>query len=125
MSFMSCTFAFVFFFSIRRRHTRCALVTGVQTCALPISAGASPGGRSMIALPSTAQEGKVTRIVARLSGPVTTARSDSDVIVTEYGAADLRGKSLQQRARAMIAIAHPDHRESLDRALHAAQKAVA
>lgn len=89
------------------------------------AAGASPGGRSMIALPSTAQEGKVTRIVARLSGPVTTARSDTDVIVTEYGAADLRGKSLQQRARAMIAIAHPDHRESLDRALHAAQKAVA
>lgn len=89
------------------------------------AAGASPGGRSMIALPSTAQEGKVTRIVARLSGPVTTARSDSDVIVTEYGAAALRGKSLQQRARAMIAIAHPDHRESLDRALHAAQKAVA
>lgn len=89
------------------------------------AAGASPGGRSMIALPSTAQEGKVTRIVARLSGPVTTARSDSDVIVTEYGAADLRGKSLQQRAKAMIAIAHPDHRESLDRALHAAQKAMA
>lgn len=89
------------------------------------AATASVGGRSMIALPSTAQNGKVTRIVASLSGPVTTARSDADVIVTEYGAADLRGRPLSQRAKAMIAIAHPDHRETLDRALHAAQKAVA
>jgi len=89
------------------------------------AAGASPGGRSLIALRSTAQEGKITRIVASLSGPVTTARSDTDVIVTEFGAADLRGKSLQQRAKAMIAIAHPDHRETLDRAQHAARKAIA
>lgn len=86
------------------------------------AASASPGGRSIIALPSTAQNGAVSRIVAQLSGPVTTARSDVDVIITEYGAADLRGKTLSQRARALIEIAHPAHREALDRAAHAAGK---
>ncbi len=87
------------------------------------AATASPGGRSIIALPSTAQGGAVSRIVCNLSGPVTTARSDVDVIITEYGAADLRGKPLGLRAKALIAIAHPDHREALDRAHHAAGKA--
>ena len=82
------------------------------------AAAASPGGRSIIGLPSTAQNGAVSRIVLQLSGPVTTARSDVDVIVTEYGAAELRGKTLSQRAKALIAIAHPAHRESLDRAAH-------
>src|SRR5690606_24914112 len=86
------------------------------------AASASPGGRSIIALPSTAQNGAVSRIVAQLSGPVTTARSDVDVIITEYGAADLRGKTLSQRARALIEIAHPAHRETLDRAAHVAGK---
>ena len=81
---------------------------------------ASPGGRSIIALPSTTADGRHSRIVAALDGrPVTTARSDVDVIVTEYGAAHLRGCSLRERARRLIAIAHPDHRESLLRALHA------
>lgn len=86
------------------------------------AATASAGGRSMIALPSTAQNGAVSRIVASLSGPVTTARSDVDVIVTEHGAADLRGKTLSQRVKALIAIADPAHRESLERAAHAAAK---
>jgi len=49
--------------------------------------------------------------------PVTTARSDVDVIVTEYGAAQLRGCPLGERARRLVAIAHPDHREALERAL--------
>lgn len=89
------------------------------------AATASPGGRSMIALPSTAQNGAVSRIVAKLSGPVTTARSDVDVIVTEFGAADLRGKTLSQRVKAMIGIAHPAHRDALDRAAHAAAKGAA
>jgi acyl-CoA hydrolase len=86
------------------------------------AATASPGGRSMIALPSTAQNGTVSRIVASLSGPVTTARSDVDVIVTEHGAADLRGKPLSERAKALIGIAHPAHREALERALHTAAR---
>src|SRR5690606_20914172 len=84
------------------------------------AANVSPGGRSIIALPSTAQGGAVSRIVATLSGPVTTARSDVDVVITEYGAADLRGRPLAERARALVAIAHPDHGEALERAVHAA-----
>jgi acyl-CoA hydrolase len=80
---------------------------------------ASPGGRSIIAFPSTTPDGRHSRIVASLQGrPVTTARSDVDVIVTEYGAAHLRGCPLRERARRLIAIAHPDHRESLLRAVH-------
>lgn len=75
----------------------------------------SPGGRSIIALTSTGPK-QSSRIVARLSGPVTTARSDVDCIVTEYGVAELASKTQRQRARALIAIAHPDHREALERA---------
>jgi acetyl-CoA hydrolase len=80
---------------------------------------ASPGGRSIIAFPSATPDGKISRIVTSLGGrPVTVARSEVDVIVTEYGAAQLRGRSLGERARSLIAIAHPDHREALERALH-------
>ncbi|MFC0282886.1 acetyl-CoA hydrolase/transferase family protein [Camelimonas abortus] len=74
---------------------------------------ASDGGRSIIALPSTARGGAVSRIVPQLSGPVTTARGDADTFVTEFGVAELRGQSLAERARRMIAIAHPDMREQL------------
>jgi acyl-CoA hydrolase len=49
---------------------------------------------------------------------VTTPRSDVDVIVTEWGRAELAGKTIRQRAAAMIAIAHPDFREDLSRAAH-------
>lgn len=73
----------------------------------------SAGGVPIVALPSTA--GAHSRIVTRVSGPVTVPRSDACVIVTEYGAADLRGLSLAQRIPRMIAIAHPDHRERLER----------
>jgi len=77
---------------------------------------ASPGGRSIIAVPSVTPDGKHSRIVASLDRrPVTTPRSDVDVIVTEHGAAHLRGCSLAERARRLIAIAHPDWRESLHR----------
>jgi acyl-CoA hydrolase len=48
-----------------------------------------------------------------LSGPVTTARSDVDVIVTEHGCAHLRGRSGRERAQALIAIAAPEHRQTL------------
>jgi acyl-CoA hydrolase len=59
--------------------------------------------------------------VASLNDPVvTTARSDVDIVVTEYGAAHLRGISLEERARRMIAIAHPDYREPLERHARAA-----
>ena len=74
------------------------------------------GGHSLIALPATAKGGKVSRIAVALSGPVTTARSDVDVIVTEFGAAELKGQTLAERARRLIAIAHPDFREELERA---------
>ena len=76
----------------------------------------SRGGKSIIALPATARGGKVSRIVASLNDPiVTTARSDVDIVATEYGAAHLRGMSLEERARRLIAIAHPDFREPLER----------
>jgi len=74
-------------------------------------AAASPGGIPIIALPSTA--GNRSRIVTRLDGPVSTPRTDAGIIVTEYGAADLRGLPIRERQVRMIAIAHPHHREVL------------
>jgi acyl-CoA hydrolase len=82
----------------------------------------SPGGHSIIALPATAKGGKLSRITASLSGPVTTARTDVDVIVTEFGAAELKGQTLAERTRRLIAIAHPDFQEELSRAAHTIQK---
>lgn len=78
-------------------------------------ASRSKGGKSIIALPSTASGGKVSRIVCELDrgSAVTTSRNDVHFIVTEYGAAELRGKSIRDRARALIAIAHPEFRDSL------------
>ena len=76
----------------------------------------SPGGVSVIALPATQGEARRTRIVPALSGPVTTPRSDVDHVVTEFGAVRLRGLSIAQRARALISIADPAHREALERA---------
>jgi acetyl-CoA hydrolase len=88
-----------------------------------VRAGArSPGGRSIIALSATAKGGTISKIVPGLAGPVTTARSDVDVIVTEYGAAELKGQTLAERTRRLIAIAHPDFREELDRAAHVIQQ---
>ncbi len=76
------------------------------------------GGRSVIALPSTGKGGAVSRIVARLGAGarVTTPRFLADCVVTEHGVAHLRGKSDAGRARALIAVAHPAFRESLERA---------
>jgi acyl-CoA hydrolase len=83
-------------------------------------ANGSPGGRSIMLLPSTACNGTLSRIVPRMSGAVvTTPRSDVDVVVTEWGIAELRGKSLRERVAAITAIAHPDFRESLERRGHA------
>jgi acyl-CoA hydrolase len=77
-------------------------------------AARSPGGIPVLALPSTA--GPVSRVVASLSGPVSVARADAGVVVTEYGVADLRGLTLAQRRERMLAIAHPAHRSALEAA---------
>lgn len=76
---------------------------------------ASPGGRSIIACHSTALGGTVSRIVPQLSGPVTTHRNDTHIVVTEHGWADLKGKCLEDRTRALIALADPRFREDLER----------
>ncbi|MCE5280938.1 MAG: 4-hydroxybutyrate CoA-transferase, partial [Deltaproteobacteria bacterium] len=75
----------------------------------------SRGGRSILAFHSTASGGRISRIVPHLDegAVVTTARSDIHLVVTEYGIADLRGKSVPDRARALIRIAHPDFRGDL------------
>jgi acyl-CoA hydrolase len=78
-------------------------------------AARSKGGRPIIALPSTARGGAVSRIVPVLdpgSGVVTT-RADVHYVVTEHGVASLHGRTLRQRAEALIAIAHPGFREEL------------
>lgn len=79
---------------------------------------ASKGGRSIIACHSTAAKGRVSRIVPALDGPVTTPRNDTHIIVTEHGWADLKGRTADERARALIDLAHPDFREMLERAAH-------
>jgi acyl-CoA hydrolase/RimJ/RimL family protein N-acetyltransferase len=75
----------------------------------------SVGGKAIICLPSTAVNGKVSRIVPRLSegAGVVTTRGDVDVIITEYGLANLAGKTIRERALSLIAIAHPDFRNEL------------
>ena len=80
-------------------------------------AALAPGGKSIIAFGSTAR-GKTSRIVPRLKEGtiISTPRYDVDYIVTEYGIAELKGKTLSQRAQALISIAHPDFREELERA---------
>lgn len=81
----------------------------------------SEGGRSIIALSSVTANGKHSKIVSTLGGrPVTTARSDLDLVATENGVAELWGLDLHARARALIAIAHPDFQESLERSFHSA-----
>jgi itaconate CoA-transferase len=82
---------------------------------------ASRRGKSIIAAHSTAAKGTVSRIVARLDGPVTTPRIDTQYVVTEYGAVDLKGLSSPERAQALIGLAHPKFRDELTeaaRALH-------
>jgi Acetyl-CoA hydrolase len=78
-------------------------------------ASRSPGGKSIIALPATAAKGTLSRICVELDrgAAVSTSRNDVHYVVTEYGIADLRGKTLRQRAQELIAISHPDFRETL------------
>jgi 4-hydroxybutyrate CoA-transferase len=76
----------------------------------------SEGGKAIIAMPSTTTSG-VSRITATLNqgAGVVTTRGHVRYVVTEYGVAELYAKPLRERARALIAIAHPDHRETLER----------
>jgi 4-hydroxybutyrate CoA-transferase len=82
-------------------------------------AALSRGGKPIIALPSTAAGGKVSRLVTQLNpgAGVVTTRGHVHWIVTEYGAVNLHGKSLRERAEALISIAHPDFRTGLRREL--------
>ena len=84
----------------------------------------SKGGRSIIAFHSTAAKGTLSRIVSHLDegAIVTTTRTDIHYIVTEYGIADMRGKSVHQRANALIDIAHPDFRDELKKQFSAVYK---
>ena len=76
----------------------------------------SPGGMAILAFSSTAKGGTVSRIVPTLSpgAVVTTPRTDVHYIVTEHGVAQLKGKSLTERARLLIGLAHPQFRETLE-----------
>jgi acyl-CoA hydrolase len=86
-----------------------------------MGAGFSEGGRSLICLPSTASVGGKT--ISRITSAfppgtcVTTPRHQLDVVITEFGAAELAGRSERERSDALVAIAHPDFREELARAL--------
>ena len=95
--------------------------TGVGGQTVFMLAGAySPGGKSISvvpssSVPSTGAGERVTRIVASLepATPVTVPRTYVDFVVTEFGVAELRGKTTQERARALCEIAHPDFRDAL------------
>ncbi|MCF0165125.1 MAG: acetyl-CoA hydrolase/transferase family protein [Bacteroidales bacterium] len=80
-------------------------------------ASLSEGGKAIIAMPSVTNKGvsKIAPVLTEGAGVVTT-RNHIHWFVTEYGAVDLYGKSLQERAKLIISVAHPDHREALDRA---------
>ncbi len=83
---------------------------------------AAPGGKSFICLPSTYDKrgARRSRIVPQLTpgNVVTTTRADMMYVVTEYGCVNLKGKSVPERARALIGLAHPDFREELERAAY-------
>jgi itaconate CoA-transferase len=76
-------------------------------------ASASRGGLSIIAFPSSLGNGKISKIVPRLAGPVTTPRTDVQYVVTERGVANLKGISSTERANALIGLAHPAFQEQL------------
>jgi len=88
--------------------------TGGQTDFVR-AANRSNGGKSFIVLPSTAKDDTISRIVPTLSAGthVTTSKNDINYVVTEFGVAQLRGKTAKQRTEALIGIAHPDFRGEL------------
>jgi len=88
-------------------------------------ASLSEGGKPIIAMPAATHRG-VSKIVPFLKegAGVTTTRAHVHYVVTEYGVANLYGKNLRQRAKALIEIAHPDHREELEKAAHERYKRI-
>ncbi len=78
----------------------------------------SRGGKSIMAMPSSAKGGTISKIVPKITdySAITTTRNDVNYVVTEYGIAQLKGKTMKERARALIAIAHPNFREELAKA---------
>ncbi len=76
----------------------------------------SKGGKSIIAFPSTTKQGTISKIVPKLSGTVTTPRTDVHYVVTEYGYVNLKGLNSRQRAEKLISLAHPDYRAMLTEA---------
>jgi len=108
---------------VNAEQTGAAYVGGTGGQVDFVRAGArSPGGAALMVLAATAKGGSISKIVPALSGPVTTARTEVDVIVTEFGAAELKGQTLAERTRRLIAIAHPDFREELERAAYEIQQ---
>jgi len=90
------------------------MVSGVGGAAdFARAAALAPGGLSIVALPSTAGRSQVSRIVPRLDGVCSLPRQDVEVVVTEHGAADLRGCSVVERAERLVAVAAPAHRARL------------
>ena len=83
------------------------------------AAAHSLGGKPIIALPSTAAGGKISRLVVELNAGagVVTTRGHVRWVVTEYGAVDLHGMTLRERGDALISLAHPDYRAELRRDL--------
>ena len=75
----------------------------------------SDGGQGFVVLHSTTKDGSISKIVSQLDpgDVVTTLKNTVDKVVTEWGVAELRGRSIRERTRALIAIAHPDHRDRL------------
>ena len=75
----------------------------------------SDGGQGFVVLHSTARDGTISKIVPQLAAGdvVTTLKNTVDKVVTEWGVAELRGRSIRERARALVAIAHPHHRDRL------------
>lgn len=80
-------------------------------------AAKSEGGKPIIALPSTAKNGTISRLVPHLElgAGVTDSRGDVHFVVTEYGVADLHGKTIRQRTKMLIQLAHPNFREELEK----------
>jgi acyl-CoA hydrolase len=75
----------------------------------------SPGGQGFVVLHSTTKDGQISKIVPQLAAGdvVTTIKNTVDKVVTEWGVAELHGRTIRERAQALIAIAHPDHRPTL------------
>lgn len=105
-----------FFGQVSAESVGCRIVSGTGGQADYVrGAIQSPGGQSFIAFPSTAKGGTVSKIVPTLTpgALISTSKNDVDNVVTEYGIARLRGRSLSQRAKALISIAHPKFRDEL------------